>query len=92
MKKSIVAGNWKMNKTPQNSTLFVSEVVANLDEIINVDVVFCPPFTSLNNLDISPPFYLGSQNCYLKITGLTLVKYLWICYWNVMWSCNSWAF
>ena len=69
MKKSIVAGNWKMNKTPQNGKLFISEVLANLDEISNVDVVFFPPFTGLNNLNIAPPFYLGAQNCYFKNNG-----------------------
>ena len=37
MIKSIVAGNWKMNKTPKNGKLFISEVLANIDEIINVD-------------------------------------------------------
>ena len=69
MKKSIVVGNWKMNKTPQSGKLFISEVLNNLNEITNVDVVFCPPFTGLNNLDISPPFYLGAQNCYFKDNG-----------------------
>ena len=69
MMKSIVAGNWKMNKTPKNGKLFITEVLATLDEIINVDVIFCPPFTGLYNLDISPPFYLGAQNCYFKDSG-----------------------
>ena len=40
MIKSIVAGNWKMNKTPQNGKLFISEVLSNLNEIINVDIIF----------------------------------------------------
>ena len=69
MIKSIVAGNWKMNKTPKNGKLFISEVLANVDDIINVDIIFCPPFTGLCNLDISPPFYLGAQNCYFKDSG-----------------------
>ena len=69
MVKSIVAGNWKMNKTPHNGKLFISEVVQYLDEINNVDIIFCPPFTGLNNLDISPPYYLGAQNCYFKDSG-----------------------
>ena len=69
MIKSIVAGNWKMNKTPQNGKLFISEVLSNLNEIINVDIIFCPPFTGLYNLDISPPYYLGAQNCYFKDSG-----------------------
>ena len=69
MVKSIVAGNWKMNKTPHNGKLFISEVLAYLDDINNVDIIFCPPFTGLYNLDISPPFYLGAQNCYFKNNG-----------------------
>ncbi len=69
MIKSIVAGNWKMNKTPKNGKLFISEVLANVDDVINVDIIFCPPFTGLCNLDISPPFYLGAQNCYFKDSG-----------------------
>ena len=39
MIKSIVAGNWKMNKTPKNGKQFISEVLANIDEIINVDII-----------------------------------------------------
>jgi len=69
MIKSIVAGNWKMNKTPKDGKLFILEVLAKIDENINVDIIFCPPFTGLYNLDISPPFYLGAQNCYFKNSG-----------------------
>ncbi len=69
MIKSIVAGNWKMNKTPKDGKLFISEVLTNIDETINVDIIFCPPFTGLYNLDISPPFYIGAQNCYFKDSG-----------------------
>ena len=69
MIRSIVAGNWKMNKTPENGKLFISEVLANIDETINVDIIFCPPFTGLYNVDISPPFYIGAQNCYFKDSG-----------------------
>ena len=49
-----------MNKTPQKGKLFISEVVDNLDEISNVDIVFCPPFTGLYNLDISSNLFLNS--------------------------------
>ena len=69
MIKSIVAGNWKMNKTPKNGELFISEVLASVNEISNIDIIFCPPFTGLSNIDIAPPFYLGAQNCYFKDSG-----------------------
>ena len=40
MRKKIIAGNWKMNKTPSEAVALVNELkplVANED----VDVVFC---------------------------------------------------
>ena len=41
-RKKIIAGNWKMNKTPSETTALINELkplVANND----VDVVFCVP-------------------------------------------------
>ena len=69
MIKPIVAGNWKMNKTPQNGKLFISEVINYVGHINNVDIIFCPPFTGLCSINISSPFYLGAQNCYYKDSG-----------------------
>jgi len=69
MLKPIVAGNWKMNKTPKEGNSFISEVLEILSEIDNVNIIFCPPFTGLSNLDISAPFYLGAQNCFYKDHG-----------------------
>ena len=46
MRKTIVAGNWKMNKTPSEAVALINELkplVAN-DE---VDVVFCVPAIDL---------------------------------------------
>jgi len=58
-----------MNKIPSEGKSFISEILLSLGQIKNIDVIFCPPFTGLNNLDISPPFYLGAQNCYFKDNG-----------------------
>ena len=69
MIKSIVAGNWKMNKTPKEGSSFINDVLGNLSEVKNVDIVFCPPFTGLNNVNVNPPYYLGAQNCYYKDNG-----------------------
>ena len=46
MRKKIIAGNWKMNKTPSEAVALINELkplVAN-DE---VDVVFCVPAIDL---------------------------------------------
>ena len=69
MLKSIVAGNWKMNKTPREGKTFIIEVASSLPIINNVNIIFCPPFTGLYNIDISPPYYLGAQNCFYKGQG-----------------------
>ena len=69
MLKPIVAGNWKMNKTPREGKTFIIEVASSLPIINNVNIIFCPPFTGLYNIDISPPYYLGAQNCFYKGQG-----------------------
>ena len=46
MRKKIIAGNWKMNKTPSEAVALINELkplVANED----VDVVFCVPAISI---------------------------------------------
>ena len=69
MIKPIVAGNWKMNKNPNEGGSFINDVLGNLLEVKNVDIVFCPPFTGLNNVNVNPPYYLGAQNCHYKDNG-----------------------
>ena len=69
MLKPIVAGNWKMNKTPQEGKSFIDDVTNRLPTINNINIIFCPPFTGLNNIDTSPPYYLGAQNCFYKGQG-----------------------
>ena len=45
MRKNIIAGNWKMNKTPQESTQLVEETLQLLakENIGETIVIFCPP-------------------------------------------------
>jgi triosephosphate isomerase (TIM) len=69
MRKKIVAGNWKMNKTLHEANALASEVVAMVNDEAkgDVNVVFCVPFPYLqsvktivgNNSRIS----VAAQNC-----------------------------
>ena len=43
----VVAGNWKMFKSPSETQAFCASLAARLDGVRGVDVVVCPPFTSL---------------------------------------------
>ena len=71
MRKPIIAGNWKMNKTPSEAVALINELkplVANED----VDVVFCVPAISIvpameaakgSNINI------GAENMYFEESG-----------------------
>ncbi len=47
MRKPIVAGNWKMNKTVAEAQALVAALRPALADLHGVDVVLCPPFTAL---------------------------------------------
>ena len=41
MRKKIIAGNWKMNKTPSEAETLVSEIIDRVKDAA-CDVVVCP--------------------------------------------------
>lgn len=47
MRTPIVAGNWKMYKTAEESRKLISELLPLLKQIKGVEIVICPPYTSL---------------------------------------------
>jgi len=47
MRKPLVAGNWKMNKTVAEARDLVSTMSTPLREVAGVEKVLCPPYTSL---------------------------------------------
>ena len=72
MRKVIVAGNWKMNKTPREARELIETLKPLVSEREDVEVVFCPPFISLmvaveavkgTNIKI------GAQNMYFEENG-----------------------
>ncbi len=70
MRKTIIAGNWKMNKTPSEA----AELAAAIAQIqgAKCEVVICPPFVDLffakKALEGSN-VKLGAQNCHWKESG-----------------------
>ncbi len=72
MNKPIVAGNWKMHKTPQEGHSFVGEVANLLLDMEGVEVIFCPPFPALFKMDVylqADHLSLGAQNCHWEAEG-----------------------
>ena len=48
MRKPILAGNWKLNKTPAEAVEFVRALQPKLaDYVSQVETVVCPPFVCL---------------------------------------------
>ncbi|VGO14602.1 Bifunctional PGK/TIM [Pontiella desulfatans] len=65
MRKKIIAGNWKMNKTVGEAIELANAVKLELADCNDVDVVLCPPFTALKSVsDIvsETQIAVGSQN------------------------------
>jgi triosephosphate isomerase len=67
MRRTIIAGNWKMYKTLKDGQELAVSLRRELYQIENVDIVVCPPFTLLawlaDALETSN-IALGAQNCY----------------------------
>jgi triosephosphate isomerase len=72
MRKPLVAGNWKMNKTFSEAVNLVTEMLPALTLISQVDQVLCPPFTSLmaiSTLIAETEVQLGAQNMHWENSG-----------------------
>jgi triosephosphate isomerase len=64
-RKLIIAGNWKMNKTVAEGLDLVQGLKRELANIKEVDIVVCPPFTSLSEISkvvLDSNIRLGAQN------------------------------
>ncbi|MFZ1039994.1 MAG: triose-phosphate isomerase [Anaerolineales bacterium] len=72
MRRPLVAGNWKMNKTVGEARELVNSMAPKLREITSVEKVLCPPFVSLpaiSALLAGGDIGLGAQNMYWEEKG-----------------------
>ncbi|MBQ4036529.1 MAG: triose-phosphate isomerase [Clostridia bacterium] len=70
MRKTIIAGNWKMNKTPSEAASLAA-AIAELNGA-GCEVVICPPFVDLffaKKAIEGTSIKLGAQNCHWKESG-----------------------
>jgi triosephosphate isomerase len=69
MRKKIVAGNWKMNKTFEEASALASEIKGMIEDEAkgNAVVILCTPVLYLlqikNILGNNPRIFVGAQNC-----------------------------
>lgn len=72
MRKIIIAGNWKLNKTSLEAIDLVNGLKRELVDVTAVDIVVCPPFTALTEVhDVltESNIELGAQNIYWEDSG-----------------------
>ena len=71
-RKKLIAGNWKMNKTSAYAVAFVKGIVAEIGRLTDVDIIVCPPFTSLESVGKAlegSNVKLGAQNMHPAANG-----------------------
>jgi len=72
MRKRIVAGNWKMNKTPEQTKELINVLKPLVGDEENTEVVFCPPFICLTTAIEAVKgtnIKIGAQNMYFEESG-----------------------
>ncbi|MBI2094969.1 MAG: triose-phosphate isomerase [Candidatus Omnitrophica bacterium] len=72
MRRPLIAGNWKLNKTVKEAVELVTLLKRLLADCQDVDVVVCPPFTALGEVSellIESEIRLGAQDLYWEEKG-----------------------
>ncbi|MDY4976197.1 MAG: triose-phosphate isomerase [Clostridia bacterium] len=72
-RKYVIAGNWKMNKTPSEAKTLVKEVVEAIGtKPEHVDVIVCPPFVAVDAAMTAAEgsfVKVGAQNLHFEAKG-----------------------
>lgn len=72
IRKKLIAGNWKMNKTSADAVALAQDIANDVGKVVDVDVVICPPFTSLESVGKTidgSNVKLGAQNMHPEASG-----------------------
>ncbi|HEV8073098.1 MAG TPA: triose-phosphate isomerase [Opitutaceae bacterium] len=72
IRKKLIAGNWKMNKTYAEAAELAREIVLAVANRPDVDVVICPPFTAIESVAKvveGSAIKLGAQNMHHEASG-----------------------
>jgi triosephosphate isomerase len=72
MRRPIIAGNWKMNKTNTEAIALVETLIPLVKGVSEVEIVVCPTFTALSDvgkLVLGTNIELGAQDVYFEEKG-----------------------
>ena len=72
VRKAVIAGNWKMNKTRPEAKALLEELKPMVADVKGVEIVACVPFTNLETaLDATKGtnIKIGAENCHFEKSG-----------------------
>jgi len=72
MRKPMMAGNWKLNKTVSESTDLASKLKKSIGDLEDREVVLCPTFVSIDSVSeavAGSNISVGGQNIYFEESG-----------------------
>ena len=71
LRKAVIAGNWKMNKTPSETTALINEIKPLVKDA-DCDVVVCVPYVDLQaalDATAGSNIKVGAENCHWEKNG-----------------------
>ena len=72
MRKPVMAANWKLHKTAEETRTFFAELNPLVKGADHCEIVICPPFTALAaavEATAESPIEIGAQNVYWEEKG-----------------------
>ena len=72
MRRPIIAGNWKMNKTIHEAIDLANKIKREVYKLEDIDIVLCPPYTALSEVReviMETNIALGAQDVYWQEEG-----------------------
>ena len=72
MRKTVIAGNWKMNMTPAEAAAFIRELAPMVEGKDKCDIVLCVPFVDIATAVEAAKgtnIKIGAQNVHFKESG-----------------------
>lgn len=72
VRKAIIAGNWKMNKTRPEAKALLEELKPLVKDVSGVEIVACVPFTNLETAlaaTAGTNIRIGAENCHFEKSG-----------------------
>lgn len=66
----IIIANWKCNPiSNKEAENLYNSICKKIKGIKNAEVIFCPPFIYLKNIELKQNIFLGAQNCFWEEEG-----------------------